>query len=309
MKNKKIGFIGQGYIGKNYADDFENRGINVARYSLEGEYKNNKKKIEECDIVFVAVPTPTTPRGFDDSIVRSVLSIPKKGATVVIKSTILPGATESMQAENKDIYLFHSPEFLTEARAAEDAGNPDRNIVGIPEDTKEYRKRAQEILDLLPDATFEPIYSEKEAEFIKYGGNNWGYVKVVYINMLYDLTQKHGCDWNVMKTAMAADPRIGSAWMSPLHESGHELNKKGYKFNDFHLEPVHKTGRGAGGHCFIKDFEAFLRMYEKEVGDAFGVDALKAVRDKNVNLLLETEKDLDLLEGVYGDLDKLRELN
>lgn len=37
-----IGFIGQGFIGKNYADDFENRGYEVVRYALEEPYlKNN----------------------------------------------------------------------------------------------------------------------------------------------------------------------------------------------------------------------------------------------------------------------------
>jgi prephenate dehydrogenase len=41
-KNKKIGFIGQGFIGKSYADDFEDRGLSVTRYSLEEQYKNNK---------------------------------------------------------------------------------------------------------------------------------------------------------------------------------------------------------------------------------------------------------------------------
>ena len=300
--NKKIGFIGQGYIGKNYADDFEKRGINIVRYDRSKKYSKNRKEIEKCDIVFVAVPTPTTPSGFDDSIVRSVLSIPKKGASVVIKSTILPGATESMQEENPNLYIMHSPEFLTMVRASEDAASPNRNIIGIPKNTAEYRKRAQEVIDTLPKAPYEKICTAKEAEFIKYGGNNWGYMKVVYINMLYDLTERHGCDWNVMKEAMAADPRIGSAWMSPLHESGHKNNKKGYKFNDYHLEPVHKTGRGAGGHCFIKDFEAFLQMYEREVSDDLGVTALEAVRNKNLDLLIQTGKDINLLEGVYGDL-------
>ena len=69
----KIGFVGQGYIGKNYADDFENRGFEVIRYALEKPYTKNKDRIKDCDIVFIAVPTPTTPRGFDYSIVRSVI--------------------------------------------------------------------------------------------------------------------------------------------------------------------------------------------------------------------------------------------
>ncbi len=39
-----IGFIGQGFIGKNYADDFENRGYTVIRYALEEQYIDNKER-------------------------------------------------------------------------------------------------------------------------------------------------------------------------------------------------------------------------------------------------------------------------
>jgi len=88
-----VGFIGQGYVGKNYADDFEARGYTVIRYSLEEPYIQNKDRIKECDVVFIAVPTPTTPKGFDASILESAFSLIKDGATVVIKSTILPGMT------------------------------------------------------------------------------------------------------------------------------------------------------------------------------------------------------------------------
>ena len=55
MKKEKIGFIGQGYIGKNYADDFENRGFNVIRYALEEPHYKNDEHIEDCGIVFIAV--------------------------------------------------------------------------------------------------------------------------------------------------------------------------------------------------------------------------------------------------------------
>ena len=40
----KIGFIGQGWIGKNYADDFEKRGFDVVRYSQEEPYVKNKQE-------------------------------------------------------------------------------------------------------------------------------------------------------------------------------------------------------------------------------------------------------------------------
>lgn len=56
-----IGFIGQGFIGKNLADDFENRGHRIFRYSKRLDSPENRQKLAECDIVFIAVPTPTTP--------------------------------------------------------------------------------------------------------------------------------------------------------------------------------------------------------------------------------------------------------
>jgi hypothetical protein len=64
--------------------------------------------------------------------------------------------------------------------------------------------------------------------------------------------------------------------------------------------PVHKTGRGAGGLCFIKDFSAFAKLYRETVGKEEGIEFLKAAEKKNIMLLLGTNKDLHLLEGVYG---------
>jgi UDPglucose 6-dehydrogenase len=279
MKDKKIGFIGQGWIGKNYADNFEQRGYDVVRYGLEEPYANNGDKIKECDIVFIAVPTPTTPRGFDGSILRNAVKLAGEGKIAVIKSTILPGTTESIQEENPKIFVLHSPEFLTESTAAYDAANPNRNIIGIPKDISEFKQKAGEVMKVLPYAPYQLICSAKEAELIKYGGNCWFYFKVIYINMLYDLAQKFGCSYEAIRDGMAADPRVGRT----------------------HLDPVHKSGRGAGGHCFIKDFAAFSQIYDEMVGDELGRQVLESLKNKNINLLASSGKDLDLLAGVYGD--------
>jgi UDPglucose 6-dehydrogenase len=273
-----IGFIGQGFVGKAYADDFEKRGYKTIRYALEVPYHINKDAIATCDIVFIAVPTPTTPEGFDDSIIRSAVGLVGKGKIAVIKSTILPGTTESIQEQYPDRTVFHSPEFLTEKTAAEDAARPNRNIIGVPDNTPETRAKAQTVIDVLPTSPYELICDAKSAELIKYGGNCWFYFKVVYINMLYDLAKAHGQDWGVIQEALTADPRIGST----------------------HLNPVHQGGRGAGGHCFIKDFEAFRREYEKAIGDDLGKNVLGALVEKNNHYLRSTGKDCDLLEGVYG---------
>jgi UDP-glucose 6-dehydrogenase len=66
------------------------------------------------------------------------------------------------------------------------------------------------------------------------------------------------------------------------------------------LNPVHQGGRGAGGHCFIKDFSAFRMIYEKNIKDKLGLDVIKSLEKKNIALLLDSNKNLDLLEGVYG---------
>ena len=43
-----IGVIGQGYVGKNYADDLCDRGYEVVRYALEDEYKRRSLLHATC---------------------------------------------------------------------------------------------------------------------------------------------------------------------------------------------------------------------------------------------------------------------
>lgn len=279
---KRIGFIGQGWIGKNYANDFEARGFDVVRYALEKEYAMNKDAIAECDIVFIAVPTPTTKNGFDDSILRSAVSLVGKGKIAVIKSTILPGTTESIQKQYPQIYVTHSPEFLREVTAAYDAGHPDRNIVGIPVRNKKYESIAKEILAVLPEAPFQKVMTARDAEFVKYASNCFLFTKVMFMNILYDMVQSQGTSWNDVREAFIQDPRVGKS----------------------HNDPIHHTGRGAGGNCFIKDFEAFRRFYEKAVNKKTGNTVLAALRDMNVDLLVSSDKDMHLLTQVYPKLLK-----
>lgn len=280
----RIGFIGQGWIGRNYADNFEQRGFEVVRYAKEESYEENKEEIGLCDIVFIAVPTPTTTKGFDDSIVRGVVSLVGKGNIAVIKSTMLPGTTESIQDENPEIIVLHSPEFLVEATVAYDVVNPSRNIIGAPIEDDEHRSAAEQVMEILPKAPYESICSSRESELIKYGANAFLYTKVVFMNMLHDLAQKNGCEWEKVREGIATDPRIGAS----------------------HTNPVHKSGRGAGGHCFIKDFAAFREGYESVVDDPHGVNLLKSFEAKNNELLIGSQKDFALLEDVYGDIEELK---
>lgn len=284
-----IGFIGQGWIGKNYADDFEKRGYEVVRYALEEPYVQNKDELTRCNTVFIAVPTPTTREGFSYKIVTEALHLVVAGSTVVIKSTVLPGTTRLLQEAFPDLYVMHSPEFLREASAAEDAAHPKRNIIGIPNQTADFIERAQNVMKMLPTAPYQKIMPAYEAEFVKYAGNCFLYTKVVFMNALYDVVTKSGADFELVREAFIHDERIGESHTNPIHTSGHALASS---------KPV----RGAGGHCFIKDFEAFRNFFaEVAPHDSAVQDMLASMVAYNNQLLIRSGKDIDILKDVYGD--------
>lgn len=279
-EKNKIGVIGTGWVGGSYLQDFINRGMNPVCYSLDPQYIGNEEKIKDCDFVVIAVPSPTTPDGFNDSIVREAVKLVGKGKTAIIKSTVVPGTTNLIQEENPEIYVLHSPEFLSEATALNDVAYPNRNIIGIPRDTPEFRKRAEEFLALSPTAPFNIICSAVEAEFIKYARNCVGYIRVIFYNLYYDAAIKAGANWEKIKEAISADPDNGPTY----------------------TQPVHKGGRGASGNCFIKDYAAFTQYYEKAMKeDLLGIEILKAIEKKNIDLLVKSKKDSKLLSGVYGE--------
>jgi len=59
----KIGFIGQGFIGKNYADDFENRGYEVVRYAREDKYAGSKDEIKNVILYLLRCQPQLLQRG------------------------------------------------------------------------------------------------------------------------------------------------------------------------------------------------------------------------------------------------------
>ncbi len=276
MKNLLISFIGKGYVGKNYADDFEERGFNIIRYDIE-KYKNNKNKIKKCDFVFIAVPTPTNKNGFDSNILESVLPLIGENKTAIIKSTIEIGTTRKLQNKNPKINLLHSPEFLTEKTAQKDAKNPQKNILGLLDlNNKKLYKKGEEILAILPNSPYNKILLAEEAELIKYGNNSFLYFKIIFFNILYDLAQKHNLNYENIKNAIIKDPRIGSSHTN-IKDSG---------------------GRGAGGHCFLKDFEIFINML-KDLNLKHQIKTCEELRNLNLRYLKDSQKDLELLKDIY----------
>ncbi len=121
---------------------------------------------------------------------------------------------------------------------------------------------------------------------MKYSHNASAYTQVIMFNVMYDLARANGLEWDNIREAVEADPFISNRY----------------------ARPVHKTGRGAGGHCFIKDMAALREMYERALpADKAGSNFLRSLEAKNIDLLIGSNKDLDLLRGVYGDKPKSHE--
>ena len=115
MKNKTVCIVGLGYVGLPLAEAFSSHLKTIAfdideekvkRLSESNtkeniEFTSDPKKIKEADFVLIAVPTPVTRSKEPDlSYVRSAAEIVgknlKKGAVVVLESTVYPGVTEEI---------------------------------------------------------------------------------------------------------------------------------------------------------------------------------------------------------------------
>jgi len=274
----KIWFIGTGFIGGNMAKNFKERWFEIAQYSLEKEYKDNLKDVQACDIVFVAVPTPTKNRKFVRSVLESALENTVAGQKIVIKSTVLCGTTDYFQEKYPDRYFFHSAEFLTERNAKGDVDKPSRNIVWFTELSKPF---APDIMNILPEATNGNIYcTAKESEMWKYASNFLLTAKILMANLIYDCCEKYGVDYENVKNIAGKDDRIWPA----------------------HLQVVFEWGRWANGHCFPKDMASFHEMYG-DPGEAawYWSLLLEAMEIYNAKLNIDTNKQVDIIKDVLWD--------
>jgi UDPglucose 6-dehydrogenase len=197
--------------------------------------------LAHADILFIAVPTPFDQRTgrFDDSYLRAALeAIPEDGKTIVIKSTVLPGTTDALQAAHPRQRFLFNPEFLTEATADWDMAHPNRQLVGY---TSQSKHDAELVLSLLPDAPFQRTLPARDAETVKYFCNAFYALKVAYANQMYDLSQRIGVDYETVRDCVQVEPMMGTN----------------------HLRIFHQGYRGYGGKCLPKDTRAIIRLADE----------------------------------------------
>ncbi len=293
MQNSKlrVGIIGLGMVGDPIRRWFEEikgykRGKELFCFDVDPK-KDFHDDINNADVIFVAVPTPSPKGGGADlSILHDAIKTIDDGKIIVIKSTIPPKTTESFQKKYLNKKFIFSPEFLTESQVWVDFSRPDRQILGPTEKSRDSVKEVQMLLPLAPfSRPWSSDYSKKEvtateAELAKYASNVFGYIKVIYGNILADMSAAMGIDYDNVREMMAADPRIGPAWLN--------VNHGNYS--------------GAGGFCFPKDMNALIEFAEKNIPSKWrdGVVVLKAVRDYNRKLL----KKQNLSEEIVSKHDR-----
>jgi UDPglucose 6-dehydrogenase len=264
IKNTKIGVIGLGMVGGALQRYFERKSVELFLYDKDKKI-GSSDEVMKADYIYICVPTPpTTDFHCDVSIVEEVVKLIDEKKTgkkvVIIKSTVVPGTTERLQKQYPDLVLLFNPEFLTELKADYDMCYPERQIVGY---TSNSLLEAKEVLEQLPRASFEKIISATEAEMVKYFGNCFLAVKVIFANQMYDLCQKLNINYNIVKDAVVGDSRIGQS----------------------HLEIWHNGYRGYGdmvvSKCLPKDSKALIKF-----ADDLGIDLelLKVVDKTNTNL-------------------------
>ena len=255
-----------------------------------------KEKIEQADMIFISVNTPTKKSGVGagkasdlkwvEACARQVANY-SMGHTIVVEKSTLPVRTAEVikaileESQGKDKYkanpstfdVLSNPEFLAEGSAIDDLINPDRVLIG---------GENEDAIKLLNDIYLNWIPQEKilktniwSSELAKLTANAFLAQRISAINSIGALCETTGADIREVARAIGSDSRIGS------------------KFLD--------SGPGFGGSCFKKDILNLVYLCEyfgiPEVGNFWNsVVTLNKWHQKRISKLI-TNKLYGTLSG------------
>ncbi len=206
---------------------------------------NVEKAIDEAEMIFISVNTPTKTYGvgkgmaadlkYIELCARQIAKIAKSDKIVVEKST-LPVRTASAIKEiltntgnGVQYQILSNPEFLAEGTAIADLFNPDRVLIG-GDTSPEGQKAIHALVDIYSNwVTNDKILTTNlwSSELSKLTANAFLAQRVSSINALSELCEKTGANVNEVAQAIGLDSRIGPKFL--------------------------KASVGFGGSCFQKD--------------------------------------------------------
>ena len=283
---EKIGVIGNGFVGGAVKYGFSpNTGCDaeVRVYDKNPSKSTHtlEETVNESDFIFLSVPTPANNDGsINIDILEKALSDieniydGEKDNSILIRSTVVPGTTWSLQEKYSRLNLLFNPEFLTERSANFDFINQSRFIIGSSEQPLNQEK-SDGLVKLFKERfgnTIAVLQTNYEtAEMIKYMSNCFFATKVSFLNEMYQVSKNSNVNWKDAVDGFVSDGRIGHSHMNIPGPDG--------KF-------------GFGGSCFPKDVQAMINF-----GETMGVDmeVLSAVWRKNLEV--RPEQDWKELKG------------
>ena len=204
-----------------------------------------EKAIDEAQIIFISVNTPTKTYGkgkgmaanlkYIELCARQIAKIAKDNKIVVEKSTLPVRTAEAIKSildntgNGVQFQILSNPEFLAEGTAVQDLLNPDRILIG-GDTSIEGQKAIQSLVEVYSNwVAPEKILTTNvwSSELSKLTANAFLAQRISSINALSELCEKTGANINEVAKAIGMDSRIGPKFL--------------------------KASVGFGGSCFQKD--------------------------------------------------------
>ena len=212
----------------------------------------NDRVIDECDVIFTLVATPSLEDGsYDVSAVDDVVSDIQKfgwknknsltGKSLVVGCTTNPGDCDRFQEKLSEVGMnvYYNPEFIAQGSIVDDLENADMVLIG---GSGTHGALLEEIYHKIqvPIPSIHHM-STKAAELTKIALNCFLTTKISYANMIGEVLalSKMEREIGTVLKAIGSDSRIGNKYLG--------------------------FGFGFGGPCFPRDNRAFA-AYAKSVG-------------------------------------------
>ena len=257
----KIGIIGYGFVGKAVHSILKD--VEVCILDPKHEESVELKDLQDANIIFICVPTPTISTDeknpgirlnrCDDSLVLDYIQkLSTYNGVLVVKSTIPLHTVEEIAKIRSRTVVW--PELLRECFASQDMTNPSIMVVGavnyqdfealeslvINHSTIEWRDPDFEAYDDEEPVTRMKCVTPTEASIFKYAVNAFLATKVLFFHQMYQWLDRRGDAglWDNISWLLEQEGRVGRS----------------------HLQAPGKHGLGYAGTCFPKDVKAFLEQ-------------------------------------------------